>query len=212
MNVNVVVVSHVSRDSSELQRFAQADHVVTDDGNLGCDRNHLRAWLWHAAHPAGWSVVLEDDAIPMGQDGFRAALDNALAVAPCPVVSLYLGRCHPRTWQTEIAAAVLDAIEVDANWIVTQHLYHAVGVAVRHDYVQDMVMSITAEMSIDERITDWVIANGLQVAYCWPSMVEHSDMETLVHHRDGQLHPRGSRVAWCAELRSQWTNKKVVMP
>lgn len=151
----------------------------------------------------------------MGQHGFRPALDNALTAAPYGVVSLYLGRCRPRQWQTEIAAATLEATERKADWIVAQRLYHAVGVAVHHTLVASLVSYLdaylTRELPIDEAISDWLSDKDIRVAYTWPSMVEHSDTPTLVNHPDGMIRGPG-RVAWCAELKTQWSNSKVVIP
>jgi hypothetical protein len=183
-----------------------ASHVSFDDGTLGCDGNHRRAWQWHCDNPADWSVVLEDDALPTGYD-LRGNLGAMLHVAPSPIVSLYLGRLRPPHWQDRIAKAVKCANAFNAHWLVTDTLLHCVGVAVRGDLVTEMLTSLP-EIPIDEAITKWAQRDGHKVSYCWPSLVNHRDTETLVVHRDN--HGRASgRTAWRAGVRREWSGELV---
>lgn len=212
MTTNVVIVSHQSRDCKELAKTTGADHISVDLGEMGCEGNHLQSWAWHEKRPATWSVVIEDDAIALGGDAFRPALAKALTTAPTHVVSLYLGRQRPRQYQTEINKAVKAATEHDACWIVSPRLYHAVAVAIRHEHVASLTKHLErTSLAQDESITEWLATQQLQVSYCWPSMVEHSDMTTLVSHADSQQRTPG-RIAWCAHLRHDWNNSKVVIP
>lgn len=205
------VVGHSARLDmvDHMLEMVRADVVSVDDGTFGCEGNHRRVWGRLAAeHPrSSWSVVLEDDAQPV--DNFDAQIEAALRTAPTPIVSLYLGRVRPVKCQTDIAAAV--ARDYDAHWFVSNRLMHAVGVAIRTPLVDDM-LSWTSRppvigRPIDEAVSRWATARRLQIAYTWPSLVEHADTPTVIaRHQDGAPRPPGRR-AWRAGGRSKWRSR-----
>jgi len=87
------IVAHTARatQAKQLARTVRADFISFDSANLlGCDGNHRAVQQHLTALNAPFAVILEDDAEPIG--GFRAQLAAALAVAPAPIISLYLGR------------------------------------------------------------------------------------------------------------------------
>ena len=182
-----------------------------DNGNLGCGGNHRKVWRHlakrHAAH-ADWLILLEDDAVPV--EGFRDQLEQALAVAPTSVVSLYLGRKRPPHLQFMIEPAIKRADDADASWLVSRQLLHAVGLAVRSSIVEDMLATIDEELPIDEAINGWANKRRYRIGYSFPSLVDHADGETLLQHRDGQAREPG-RVAWRAGARDTWTREHVEM-
>lgn len=188
-----------------------AAYMSLDNGNLGCGGNHRKVWRHlakrHSPH-VDWLVVLEDDAVPV--DGFRDQLAQALAVAPAPIISFYLGRLRPPHLQYMIEPATNRADAADASWIVSRQLLHAVGIAIRSNVVADMVESTDEELPIDEALNGWANKHRYRVGYTWPSIVEHQDGETLLQHRDGQAREPG-RVAWRAGTRDNWTHKIVEM-
>ena len=104
--LNIGIVAHTSRSTQAkaLARTVHADFVSIDNGMFGCDDNHDHVMHHLAGLPSTWSVVLEDDAIPV--DGLRAQLDAALPLSPAPIVSLYLGQLRPPQHQADIRAAV----------------------------------------------------------------------------------------------------------
>lgn len=207
------IVAHVSRadKAHELMDAAGAAYMSLDNGNLGCGGNHRKVWRHlakrHAAH-AEWLLVLEDDAIPV--DGFNQQLEQALAVARAPVVSLYLGRKRPPHLQFMIEPAIKRADDADASWIVSRQLLHAVGLAVRSNIVEDMLATIDEELPIDEAIHTWANKRRYRIGYSHPSLVDHADGETLLKHRDGQQREPG-RVAWTCGSRETWTHEYVEM-
>lgn len=196
MTATIGIVGHTARQT-EAQALAQligADILSIDDGTLGCNRNHLKVWTHLAEHNTGeWATVLEDDAIPC--NNFRDQLDQALAVAPTPIVSLYLGRQRPYGYQDRIAAA----INTDACWLLAPRLLHAVAVAIHTNLLADMLTSLPTNIPIDRAISAWAPHT---VAYTNPSLVDHRD-GTPVAHPAGSRQP--GRTAWHTGTRDGWT-------
>jgi GR25 family glycosyltransferase involved in LPS biosynthesis len=202
---------------AHLQRVAMTEHLADqtgaqiisyDDGTLGCTKNHLAVWKRLADTDADWKICIEDDAVPV--DGFQNQLEHALEVAPAGIVSLYLGRLRPPQWQHMIQPAIDRADTSGAHWLVSRQLLHAVGIAMRGDLVDDMLAHLDGETPIDEAINTWVNRRMYRVAYCWPSICDHADTETLIQHRDGQNRESG-RVAWKTGTRETWANEYVEM-
>lgn len=164
---------------------------------------------------AYWTVVLEDDAVPV--PFFRTQLAKALAVAPAGIVSLYLGRSRPPQWQKRIERATYGAIAQDANFILHNRLLHCVGVAIKSRLVAQMLETVSLnacrDLPIDEAITAWARAHRYGVAYTWPSLVDHADGPTLAYHRDmaNDERERYPRKAWRTGTRTHWGTAHVAM-
>lgn len=206
----ICIVAHSARSGQarNLATRVGADAVCLDSGQLGCDGNHDSAH--HCLMSLGattWSVVLEDDAVPV--EGFRDQLAAALAAAPSDLVSLYLGRLRPPQFQRSIAAAVSAADQSGADWIVSDRMYHAVGYAVRTPLLESLT-NFDAPVPVDERITAWAMTSRLDVSYCWPSLVDHADWPSVItRHRDGARRAPG-RVAWrCESHDDVWSDRSV---
>lgn len=206
-----IVAHHARQTQAEhLAEQTNAAYISYDDGSWGCDRNHRRVWKWHQDNSRqDWSVVLEDDAVPV--DNFTDQLTQALAVAPTPIVSLYLGTAKPEHWQPKVGLTVGNANAVDARWIVSTDLLHAVGVCIRTELIPSLLNHLNqCEIPVDAGITTWAHTNELKVGYTWPSLVDHADGPTLVEHRDGQ-HRIQPRVAWWHGARDDWNTTQVTM-
>jgi len=203
MTFSIGIVAHTSRSSAAklLSMSVGAQFISVDNGMLGCDANHDAVHRHLAGMGTDWSVVLEDDAVPV--DGFRDQLRAVLKVAPAPVVSLYLGRQRPPQYQSRIAAATTKADLVDAHWLTSSRLLHAVGYAIRSELLPDL-LEVPLRLPADERIGAWAD----QTAYCWPSLVDHADMPTIVDHPDGKPRPPG-RTAWRTGTRAAWSDLSV---
>jgi hypothetical protein len=203
LRADIGIVAHVDRftDACALADRTGAVTVMVDDGELGCEANHIRTWRALATAKTPWAVVLEDDALPVRD--FQSQLDDVLANAPTPIVSLYLGRSRPPIWQPWIRGATINADRQGACFIPGRRLLHCVGVAVHTGLINDMADTAEAlELPIDEAITAWA-DDRYGVSYCWPSIVDHNDGPTLVAHRDNQ--PRSEpRVAWSCGSRTSW--------
>jgi GR25 family glycosyltransferase involved in LPS biosynthesis len=207
------IVAHVARgeQAHQLMSDVGAAFCAIDNGNLGCSGNHRKVWRHlakrFAAH-ADYLVVLEDDAIPC--DDFPQQLEQALSATTAPIVSLYLGRLRPPHLQYMIEPATARADAADASFILSRHLLHAVGLAVRADLVPDMLGELDEELPIDEAIHGWANKHRYRIAYTWPSICDHADGETLLQHRDGQQREPG-RIAWKHGGRDKWTHQFIEM-
>lgn len=209
MTFSIAVVAHPSRSTlaNALGDTVKADVMSWDSTGIGCEANHLQAWEYLADTDTKWGVVLEDDTYVV--DGFRDQLKQVLAVAPSPVVSLYLGRGHPHggtaDWQNRIAAK----IAADVCWLTAESLLSAQGYALPTTLIRDMLSTVTPlatdeGLPIDEAISWWCQERCYLVAHCRPSIVNHRDETPLItSRRDGQ--PReAERVAWLFDWRDRW--------
>lgn len=208
--ISFAVVAHEQRLIAATELAHQLGAVITvDDGTAGPDSNHLEAWQLTDGVDAPWSCVVEDDAIPVL--GFVDQAEQALAAAPAPIVSFYLGTGKPKSWQLRIARALSEADDAGAHWLTTCHLLHAVAVAVRTDLRQDWLdWAPSSTLPIDQRLSEWARLRGHPIAYTLPSLVDHLDGPTLIQHSDRQ--PRTMpRVAWRTGTRSTWTRQTVTI-
>lgn len=186
---------------TRLADLVDADFLAVDDGSLGCTRNHAAAWRQHAQAPAGWNLNLEDDAVPV--DMFRCQLEQALNVAPAPIVSLYLGGGYIGDGLTR---ALLESPEgMDAHWAVTQGaIFHAVALAVREEILSPMIEYLEGQTrAVDSMLSSWAVRNSYQIAYSIPSLVDHADEKSLVtkYRRSPRRAFRtGQREGWCSKL------------
>ena len=199
----------------------QPEPRESHEAGAGADPTHEHGTALTDTIAPTWCVVIEDDAIPVPD--FNKHLDEVLALAPTPVVSLYLGKLRPPQYQAWIKYATerADLAEPPASWIISPDLFHAVGVCIRHDLVADMLDSIKDLTSIggdmmptpapiDQAISWWAKEREHQISYVYPSLVDHADGETVEQHADGQPREPG-RIAWKTGYREPWTQSKVSM-
>lgn len=186
IKIGVVADERRQRQAFDLTKAVRADTVSYDPGLLGCTKNHIKVWAKVLQLGGDWAVVLEDDAVPVPD--FRANLERALQDPPADVIGLYLGTNYPKEWQRFIKPAVAS----EANWIVASHLLHGVGTAIRMSLVKDMLRFV-GNMSdedklwpVDAQITHWCCLRGMKVAYTNPSLVDHTDGESLIAIRSGE--------------------------
>lgn len=207
--IAIGIVGHVSRSEQvqHLRETISADVLSIDDGDMGCDANHDHVAQSLSWINSTWSVIVEDDAQPVSD--FRAQLEEALVMAPTPVVSLYLGKLRPPHWQRRIATAVREAGRKDARWIVGTGLLHAVGYAIKTNLLPSL-LTHTSTRPVDEHITNWARTYGHLVSYTFPSLVDHMDGPTIVDHPDGKPRKPG-RTAWTTGTREQWNTNAVTL-
>lgn len=186
--VTVAVVGHVARQNT-AHRLARrtGGRLFLDNGTLGEWANHRRAWMWCATQPEPWSLVLQDDAVPV--PAMVETLTDGLTHLPSEgLVSLYLGTGYPGRWQTRIARATSGAGA--ASWLQSAHLLHGVAVAAPTAWVAGMVAPTSVSHPYDEQLSRWCRDNHRPVFYTWPSLVDHADMGTLVDHGTPRTRPR----------------------
>jgi hypothetical protein len=202
-HIAIVADRRRERMGSQLYCMVDADFLTMDDGKLGCTGNHLQAWQWHAEHPSEWAITLEDDAVPV--EGFTEQLEVALAAAPTPIVSLYLGRGYVS--DTHVGADVRRAESVGAHWLVGAGPLHAVALALRGELVGPMIEAVQrSRLAIDHAMSGWARRSGYRTAYSIPSLVDHRDTPSLVVR-----YRRSPRVAWRMGTRDQWTDSAISM-
>ncbi len=209
--ISFAVVGHHARIVEATSLAHSVDAVLLlDDGSVGADGNHLRAWADTATLDSDWAVVLEDDAQPV--TGFNTQAEQALTAAPEPVVSFYLGQTRPHRWQQErITPAIPQADRADANWLITTHVLHAVAIALHVDLREDWLdFAHSNPLPIDERLSAWCLVRDHKVAYTWPSLVDHADGPTLIQHAN-TAGATGPRRAWRTGRRAHWTGTTVEM-
>lgn len=215
MTTPIVVVAHPKRYrmASDLADEVRAEAISLDDNNLGASKNHQRAWTWLKDGDSEWSVVLEDDAVAVPH--FRDQLNMALAKAPTPVVSLYLGRGRPFGMQDRIARI----IPRDVCWVTSTHLLHCVGVAMKTTLVPSMLKWVEDLEPVDEAMTSWAQQNHYEIGYTRPSLVDHRHDEPSVMTFHPSMHPNSSyegtasevRKAWLFGERDQWDDSQVAL-
>ena len=209
MTYRIAVVAHRSRSDAAhaLKTTVGATYLAMDNGSLGCKRNHLRAWTYMRHHnPEPWTIIIEDDCVPVAD--FPVA--QALAAAPAPIVSFYLGTGYPPQLQDRIGQAIAAADREQAHWIVGNHL-HGVAVAVRTELLADMLPWITkSSQPIDYAIRDWARSRQHDIAATHPSIVDHADQGSITKHPDGGTRTV-ERRAWRTGTREHWTRRSVTL-
>lgn len=210
------VMGHPERERGALALSWMLGATLTLDEGWGENGTGDRAWTdAHAravdpARPvtqlADWCVVLQDDARPVAAIYEQAVA--ALAAAPTPVVSFYLGTGYPEHTVTPARVAMLKADEDQAAWIVTRRLFWGVAVAIRTELVPDMLKGVgRSRRPYDERISRWAEQAGHRISYTWPSLVDHADGESLVRDRPR----RRPRIAYRTGTRTDWATSPVEM-
>lgn len=197
-SVSYAVVGHAKR-YAQASRLA-ADMGATlfvDDGSLTVWQNHARAWREAAAWGSDWTVVFQDDALPI--NNFDTHFKNAVEHLPTTgVVGLYVGISRPPQWQERIDAAITASDATDAAWIKARVLLWGVCVAIPSDRVLDMLDGASRiPLPYDQAIGWWANHEPEPVPVYYPSysLVDHADWPTLIRHQDGQ--PRVEpRRAW----------------
>lgn len=209
------IVAHVTRleMAHKLSTIVQAKLVNPDDGTLGCSGNHGWVQARLASEP-GWSVILEDDAMPC--NAFYDDLMWCLEHAPHPIVSLYLGTGYPANWQQRAA----DAVAADTSWIICPRLLHCVGYAIGPEIKRELAGWMAQNkrgpgMPPDESVSVWANAHGIKVAYTNPSLVDHRDGRTAIEARyPYKAHAAGRnrvRRAYNTRQRLTWDDSAVIM-
>jgi hypothetical protein len=203
-NVCIAIVAHTKRSEQAHALFdtVGAAYMSMDNGTLGCEANHRKAWTYLAGKDTTWSVVLEDDAEPV--EDFTAQLERALSVAPTPVVGLYLGTATPAHWQPRIQAAL--QYHPEAHWFTPRFsLINAVGVAIRTHLLP---LTLEANLPADQALANWCRTNHHQVAYTNPSLIDHRDEPTVIAQRVGHGGSTQPRKAWNVGTRTRWTPRE----
>lgn len=197
MRVSYAVCGHEGRRTAARALADDLDAwLALDDGSHGEIGNHDRAWHYGSLFDSDWTVVLEDDALPL--PGFDRHVREALGTLPAEPcgVSLYVGTARPPQWQGRIERAITEADATGAGWIKGTGPLWGVAVALPTALVPEMLAGARSiRAPYDERLAIWLRLRGLPCFYPSYSLVDHADWPTLIRHADGQ--PRVEpRRAW----------------
>lgn len=208
MSIGIVVMAHEKRREQALAlRDQLGASVVLDDGSHGENKNGDRAWGLGLMLGEDWTVVLQDDAIPVPD--FRRQAESALAQHPDSLVSFYVGTTRPKA--ERVKAAVV-RMELDgAAWMQHSTLLWGVGVGMPTKDIDGFLSWAKSRRSLpyDERLGAYFQAQGSPVYYTYPSLVDHADEKTLVRHKAGP--PKGPRRAWRVGVPQTWNTKAVTL-
>lgn len=181
MDLARIVVAHTSR-IEQAQRLADrigAHHVSVDDGTLGAWGNHRAALRYGIDLGASHVLTLEDDALPITT--FPKASIEAIEQRPSQVLGLYVGRQRP--YATQVTAAVEQAEGTNASWLTSRHLMWGVATIWPADIARDFLAWKHTSRMWDSQASRWLRQHGHDVAYCWPSLVDHADTGSVIDRR-----------------------------
>lgn len=179
--VAYAVVGDIRRlNRAVLLRDELGAHLALDmdeDSNT----NHDKAWNMYTAGD-DWLVVVEDDIemVPNFKTHVRDAIDN---LPDLGVLSFYTGYPRPERFRTH--RAVIKAQQSGASYLKHNRLLWGPAVAMRTDMIDDMLNWVSgSDYPYDERFSQWMTARGISAYYTMPSLVNHSDIKSLLG-RDG---------------------------
>ncbi len=177
--IDVVVMAHPKRaDAATSLAERTGARIVWD---VAGDEWDTGARAWSAISPgADRGLVLQDDALPI--DGFAEHLEAVAEHAPRTAVSLYVGTGRPRA--ATVTNAVRRAQRHSATWLRSALLLWGVAILLPAEQIAGMLAWATGSSLIyDQRISTYYRTRlALPVHYCWPSLVDHADVEGLLHH------------------------------
>lgn len=220
-DIAIGIVAHHSRKrrAESLAKILDAEVVAMDsDGKLGAGRNHERCYEWLAEATEPWSLILEDDAVPVKNFRFQAA--RALSSSPTDILSLYLGRNRPPHWQPSIARV----IGGDHHYLVASELLHHVAVAIRTPMIPALLAHLRndtaytrGKLPIDEAVGRFARTGKIPIGYVHPSLVNHdATLPTAITthvsqhpHETGRRSVKAPRQAWAFGVRRQWSGGSV---
>jgi hypothetical protein len=224
VKLSASIMAHVDRSREATELWA--------DLVYGVDRNVSISWdmiqpasgdadrVWGTAR-VGWSlglateggthhVLIQDDALVCAD--FLAGLEQALAFVPeNAIVSPYLGKAInvPTRWETVANRATA----AGARWIRSDTVMWGVCLVMPTALIPEMVAWADKRSGRpdDMRVGGFAKANGLEVWYPWPSLVDHrADMASLTKHRARDRVARRFHTGSALEL--DWSGPVVTDP
>lgn len=178
--ITTVVVAHVARlDEATRLAMELGAQVTVDDGTLGAGGNHREALRLGLATGADHVLALEDDALPV--DGLLDHVAHAIDERPDQIIGLYVGRQRPKAERVE--DAVRRADEQGASWLTYPGLLWGVATVWPATLAREF-LGVEHGLNLwDAHVNRWCRERGHEVAYCWPSLVDHHDGATLISGR-----------------------------
>jgi len=149
--------------------------ICWDDGS-GERATGAVAWEVASLGDPDWSIVLQDDAVPI--PGFLEHAADALEYAEGSLVSFYVGTGRGRPAGVVDAIAGADAYNL--AWLGCDALLWGVALALPTKLVPEM-LEATAQLGLryDTRIGAWAAKRSIPIRYTWPSLVDHADVPSI---------------------------------
>src|SRR5690606_21836290 len=152
MIIKTVIMAHPSRSAhanklkqSLIRQQLYADIIWDTDNNVW---NTARRCLL-AGMQADWTIVLQDDSI-IGSTFADNAVGAITTVPQDTLISFYTGTTKP--FARRVTAAVEQAKDQDASWIVFDRLCWGVGTAINSKYIKPLLDELdNSSLPHDER-------------------------------------------------------------
>lgn len=208
--VAVGIMAHPSRAAdAHLLALGHGDGVIAWDEGAGENATGDAAWAETAelarAIGADWTIVLQDDALPV--DNFREHAAAALEHAPATAVSFYVGTGRPMV--SQVVTAVHQAADAGHSWLRYPGMLWGVAVAMPTEMVEGYLRwSPLSREAYDRRIGIYFQRRGLESFYTSPSLVDHNDGPTIAHNRQ----PRVQRRAHLVGIPETWDTGSTRIP
>lgn len=194
VRLGVGIMAHHARveEATKLLIEQEVDCIVIDIDDQGENPTGNEVWTELSGMDTDWSVVLQDDALPVPE--FRRHASAALAHAPQTAVSFYVGTSRPRP--TKVMDAIDEADKVGATWLRADTLLWGVAVAMPTAHLAAYLewSNRATHFPYDTRIGQWYLRQGIEVYYSWPSLVDHADGVSLVHADRARLPRKAHRL------------------
>lgn len=176
MRLGVAVMAHPSRERMALALARPLHAAICWDDGSGERATGATAWEVAALGNPDWSIVLQDDAVPIG--GFLEHAAEALEARSPALVSFYVGTGRGRP--TGVVKAIEQADAEGAAWLECDALLWGVALALPTYLVPEM-LSVTDQLGLryDTRIGAWAHKRGIPIRYTWPSLVDHADVPSI---------------------------------
>lgn len=213
--MKIGIVAHTSRQqqAEALRDAVDADVFSLDDGSLGCEGNHaaVLADLCEVIEPEDdWIVVLEDDVELC--PNFLRNLNTALALAPTPLVALYLGTGNPSgPVQRAVPVAFDKATATQSSWLVSPVAIPCVAYAVHAELAESLLVDALDMDGVEWplRVSKWASMEAVTCSYAHPSLVNHRDQGSVIGASIDPWSRQPRRAHAVVGNRTPWTAKAV---
>lgn len=182
------VMAHPSRaDAVErlLPRLSLDPALVAWDRKNDRWDTGRRAWEMHDPH-AEFHLVVQDDAL-VAKDLLAGVAKATEFLPQDAIASLYVGTRRPLAFKVE--KAVQHARSLKPSWIVMPGLNWGVAILVPTSQIEQMLVWCDKQdyPNYDRRIGRYFVDVKRWHTWCtWPSLVDHSDGESLCGHGEGR--------------------------
>lgn len=190
METQIIIVAHHSRIMIAERLASNLNaKIFFDESNHGANWNHKRAIDYLATNNQS-GIIIEDDAIPC--KNFKAESQRWISRFSTKIISFYLGKGRPPQYQHFIKKSINNSIKSRLDYIEIDNLIHGVGYYLPSSLTKQIQANWNYSMPADFAVGR---AYGKKVVYPIRSLLEHSDIESVEKHQDGQQRTE-IRRAW----------------